>query len=183
MDISNVKESGGPCVGSPDEQRCSLLDDLREAVKGLVSKSRKGFWLRAAMMAVVAVGSAFVGHDNLAVFSMAVGIALIVQALMQGRSLKEVDTLDADALVAKAKELHYEVVLGKKHYLRNAMLVAILFTVFMLFDDDSLSAKTIVSVLVGGTVFFLVIFFGLRKDARKPLDGADKRIADLLEQL
>lgn len=183
MDISNVKESGGPCVGSPDEQRCSLLDDLHEAVREHVSKRRKGFWLGAAMMAVVAVGSAFIGNDTVAVLLMAVGIAHIVQALMQGRSLKEVDTLDADALVAKARELHYEVVLGKKHYLRNAMLAAILFTVFMLFEEDSLSAKTIVDVLVGGMVFFLVIFFWLRKDARKPLDGADKRIADLLEQL
>lgn len=183
MDVGNVKEASEPCVGSPDEQRCTLIDNLREALKEHLSKKRKDFWLGAAIMAVVAVGSAFIGNDTLAVLSMAVGIALIVQALMQGRSLKEVDALDADALVAKAKELHYEVVLGKKHYLRNAMLVAILFTGFMLFDDDSLSAKTIVDVLVLGLVFFLVIFFWLRKDARKPLDGADKRIADLLEQL
>lgn len=182
MDVGNVKEASEPCVGSPDEQRCTLIDNLREAVKEHLSKKRKDFWLGAAMMAVVAVGSAFVGHDTLAVLSMAVGISLIVQALMQSRSLKDVDALDADALVAKAKELHYEVVLGKKHYLRNAMLVAILFTVSMLFDDDSLS-NSIVSVLVGGMVFFLVIFFWLRRDARKPLDGADKRIADLLEQL
>lgn len=173
--MSAIEETGGQCAGR--------ISELREAVKEHLSKKRKGFWLGAAMMAVVAVGSAFIGNDTLAVLLMAVGIAHIVQALMQGRSLKEVDALDADALVAKARELHYEVVLGKKHYLRNAMLAAILFTVFMLFDDDSLSAKTIVDVLVGGTVFFLVIFFWFRKDARKPLDGADKRIADLLEQL